>query len=89
MADGIGISIWADLWLNYARNFYVQTPHLLDFSNLEVSKLMVPWTMAWNRKLIKYIFGVDDIIKVLRTSISPLGSMNKSVAFLKRWKILC
>lgn len=48
--------MFGETWLNYERNFFIQTPHIVDLETLAVSELMSPGTNSWNRELVEAIF---------------------------------
>lgn len=49
------------------------------FEDVCVADLMIPGSRTWDRQLIEEIFLEDNVVRILKTPISPTGYHDRKV----------
>ncbi|KAL8459186.1 hypothetical protein ACS0TY_036598 [Phlomoides rotata] len=74
----MNVSVWYHPWLNDSDSFYIRTSVIEGFEDLLVNDLIIPGTWLWDVALIREVFIDDDVDRILKTAISPIGFTDKS-----------
>ncbi|KAL8458018.1 hypothetical protein ACS0TY_035771 [Phlomoides rotata] len=84
IGDGINVSVWYHPWLNDSTNFYIRTPIIEGFEYLVVNDLLIPGTRLWDLPLIQEVFLEEDVDRILKTPVSPIGYLDAYVWHFER-----
>lgn len=79
IGDGQNISIWADRWLPTPSSHRVQSPTKVLPVDAKVAVLILQPEKQWNIRLVREIFGKEEVETILKLPISASGAGDRVI----------